>query len=79
MTNIVINSRADLDSNQGTPEYDDFMTKLKSSMNRRQNVQVYPEDYGTPEYTGDVLEPIWENVEDLSTIARFGFTKEDFV
>ena len=73
----IINSRADLDAIQGTPEYDEFMTYLKGSMTRIQNVRVYPEDYGTPEYTGETLEPIWEDVEDLSTITLFGFTKEE--
>ena len=73
----IINSRADLDAIQGTPEYDEVMTYLKGSMTRKQNVQVYPEDYGTPEYTGETLEPIWEDVEDLSTITLFGFTKEE--
>jgi hypothetical protein len=46
-------------------------------MTRKQNVQVYPENYGTSEYTGETLEPIWEDVEDLTTITLFGFTKED--
>lgn len=78
MNKYIINSRADLDSIKGTPEYDEFMRTLKGSMTRKQNVQVYPENYGTPEYDGPALEPIWEDVEDLSTIIRFGFTKEDF-
>lgn len=78
MNKYIINSRADLDSIKGTPEYDEFMTSLRGSMTYQQNVQVYPENYGTPGYEGSILEPIWETAEDLSTITRFGFTKEDF-
>lgn len=74
----VINTRDDLEAINGTPEYDKFMAALKGSMTHKRNVQVYPEVYGTPEYEGPELEPIWEEVEDLSTITRFGFTKADF-
>lgn len=76
-TNI-INTREDLDALLGTPDYIPFMETLKGSMTCKVNVQVYPEGYGKPEYQGDILEPIWEDIEDLSTIERFGFTKEDF-
>jgi hypothetical protein len=41
-------------------------------------VQVYPENYNTPEYDGSVLEPIWEETQDYSVIESFGFTAEDF-
>ena len=78
MASTVINTREDLDAITGTPEHSAFMLALKGSMTRRQNIQVYPESYGKPEYDGPQLEPIWEDVEDLSTIERFGFTKEDF-
>lgn len=54
------------------------MASLKGSMTRKQNVADYPDGYGTPEYDGPVIDPIWEDVEDLSTIQRFGFTKADF-
>ncbi len=74
----VINTRDDLEAINGTPEYDEFMAALKGSMTHKRNVQVYPEGYGTPEYEGPELEPIWEEVEDLSNITRFGFTKADF-
>jgi hypothetical protein len=47
-------------------------------MTRKQNVQVYPEGYSQPDYDGEKLEPIWETVEDLSIIQRFGFSKSDF-
>jgi hypothetical protein len=78
LSKIIINTREDLDAVEGTPEYAEFMTFLKGSMTRKQNVQVYPEGYGQPGYEGLTLEPIWEDVEDLSTIERFGFTKADF-
>jgi len=74
----VINTRADLDAIEGTPEHAEFMELLRGSMTRRQNVQVYPEGYGQPGYEGPELEPIWEDVEDLSTIEAFGFSETDF-
>ncbi|NDG19840.1 MAG: hypothetical protein EB117_16470 [Betaproteobacteria bacterium] len=74
----IINTREDLDSIKGTPEYAQFIEFLRGSMVHRQNVAVYPESYGEPGYDGPVIEPIWEDVEDLSTIERFGFTKADF-
>lgn len=75
----VINTRADLDAIAGTPQHTEFMRALKGSMTLKQNVQVYPEGYGQPGYEGPALEPIWEFVEDLSTITAFGFTPSDFV
>lgn len=75
---IVINSRKDLDNVLGTQAHDDFMLLLKGTMIRKQDVAVRPEDYGQPEYLGEIIEPVWEDVEDLSTIERFGFVKGDF-
>lgn len=74
----VINTREDLDALQGTKEYDDFMQILKGSMLRKQDIRVYPNGYNQPDYQGEKLNPIWEEIEDLSIIARFGFTKSDF-
>ena len=74
--NKVINTRADLDAVAGTTAHDEFIAALKGSATRRQNVQSYPEGYNQPGYDGPKLEPIWQDVEDLSTITRFGFTKE---
>lgn len=76
----VINTREDLDSLQETnpAQYQEFMEYLKGSMTRQQNVAVYPEGYGQPGYEGEVIEPVWETVEDLSTIKRYGFKKTDF-
>jgi hypothetical protein len=74
----IINTREDLDAIAGTPEHAEFMNMLKGSMTRKQNVQVYPEGYSQPDYDGEKLEPIWETLEDLSIIQRFGFSKSDF-
>ena len=73
-----INSREDLLSISGTAEYNNFMILLKGTMTRKQDVQVYPEEYNNPDYLGEKLEPIWQDVEDLSTIKKFGFVKGDF-
>lgn len=78
MDQTIINTREDLDAAQGTPAYDTFMAYLKGSMSRRQNTAVYPEGYGQPGYTGATIDPVWVDIEDLSTIERFGFTKADF-
>jgi hypothetical protein len=78
LSKTVINTREDLDAIAGTTEHAEFMKSLKGSMTRKQDVQVYPEGYNMPGYEGPKLEPIWEEVEDLSTIERFGFSKEDF-
>ena len=78
LARIIINSREDLDLIQGTPEHAQFMDFLRGSMLRRQNNAVYPEGYGQPGYEGPEVEPVWADVEDLSTIERFGFTKADF-
>lgn len=74
----VINTRNDLDALKGSPEHDVFMAYLKGSMVRRQNTAVYPDGYGQPGYEGPAVDPVWQDIEDLSTIERFGFTKQDF-
>lgn len=74
---MIINTREDLDAIAGTPEHAEFVAMLKGSMIRKQNIQVYPDEYNQPDYQGEKLEPIWETVEDLSIIQRFGFTKEE--
>lgn len=73
-----INTRQDLDAIQGTKQHNEFMQFLKGTMTRKQNVVVYPDNYDEPDYVGETIEPIWEDVEDLSTINRFGFNKSDF-
>ena len=78
LSKTIINTRADLDAIAGTPEHAEFMAALKGTMTRKQDTQVYPDGYGQPGYEGETLEPVWTDVEDLSTIERFGFTKKDF-
>lgn len=73
-----INTREDLDAIQGTPEHTEFMQFLKGTMTRKQDTAVRPDNYSDPEYDGEVIAPVWEDVEDLSTIERFGFSKSDF-
>lgn len=73
-----INTREDLDTIQGTLEHEEFMNFLRGTMTRKQNTAVYPENYNDPDYDGDVIDPVWEDVEDLSTIESFGFSKADF-
>lgn len=76
----IINTREDLDSLQteNPAEHAAFMQYLKGSMTRKQDVAEYPADYNQPDYAGDKIDPVWQDVEDLSTITRFGFTKSDF-
>lgn len=74
----LINTREDLDELQGTPAHDQFMQFLKGSMTRKQDTQTYPEGYGQVGYTGATLAPIWTEIEDLTLIQSFGFTKNDF-
>lgn len=78
MEKYIINTSADLDAIAGTPQHAEFMRFLKGSMKRKQNTQVYPEGYGQPGYEGPVLDPIWEEIEDLGTITAFGFVPADF-
>ena len=46
-------------------------------MTRKQDIAVRPDNYSQPDYDGEVIAPIWSDVEDLSTIERFGFSKVD--
>lgn len=78
ISRTIINSREDLDALAGTPEYDAFMAQLAGSMTRREDIQIYPDGYSQPGYDGPRLPPVWQEVEDLSTIERFGFSKTDF-
>ena len=75
---LIINTREDLDAIAGTPEHQEFMKFLAGSINRKHDSQNYPANYNQPDYEGETLNPIWVNVEDLSVIEHFGFTKADF-
>lgn len=76
----IVNSRADLDRLEKTDPaaHAEFMSHLKGTMLRRQNVAAYPENYNQADYDGPVIEPVWEEVEDLREIKAFNFTKADF-
>lgn len=78
MVQNLINSREDLDAVIGTSKHLAFMQFLKGSMTRKQDVQVYPTGYGQEGYAGESLAPIWQDIEDLTTISKFGFVKSDF-
>lgn len=78
LSKVVINTRTDLDAIAGTPEHTEFMKALKGSMTRKQDVAVRPDDYGRPEYEGPEIPSVWEDIEDLTTIERFGFSTTDF-
>jgi hypothetical protein len=78
MASVVINTRADLDAAAGTKQHKEFMDRLKGSMTRRENQAVYPDNYNDPDYDGPAVDPVWVDVEDLTTIDRFGFSKADF-
>lgn len=77
MAQILINTRADLDALIGTPAHSEFMAALKGSMTRKQDTATYPAGYGRPGYTGLTVTPVWTDVEDLSSILRFGFSQAD--
>lgn len=79
LAKFIINSRADLDAIQGTPEHTQFMGALRGSITRREDQAEYPENYGMPDYDGTPVDPVWVDVEDLSTIEHFGFTKEEIL
>lgn len=74
-----INSRADLDAISGTAEFAERIRALAGSMSIRTNIAVYPEGYGEPGYEGPDVEPVWDDVEDLTTIERLGFTKAEIL
>lgn len=73
---MIINTRDDLDHLVGTEDYSQFISYLKGSILTKRDTQVYPADYNQVGYVGALLDPIWIEVEDLTTITNFGFTKE---
>lgn len=57
-----------------------FKGFLKATINRQGDARVYPEGYWDLKLKeGDegFLEPIMENIKDLSVIQRFEFTEEE--
>lgn len=63
VSRIIINTRDDLDSIIGTPQYDEFMEMLKGSIYRLEK---------------DDEAKTWVAVKDLTLIKQFGFTLKDF-
>lgn len=76
---MIINTRQDLDAIKGTPAHAEFISKLKASLTRPQNTQIYPEGYDSTLQVGaeGYLPPIWEAVPDDSAARRFGYTAEE--
>ena len=77
----IVNTREDLDKLKETDRasFLEFANYLSGTRKRMVDVAVRPDDYGTPGYDGDRIEPIWEEVESLYTIQMFGFeTSADF-
>ena len=77
----IVNTREDLDKLKETDRasFLEFTNYLSGTRKRKVDVAVYPDDYNTPGFEGDRIEPIWEEVESLYTIQRFGFeTSADF-
>lgn len=76
---MLINTRADLDSLKGSPAYTEALRALKGSMTVTVDTAVYPQGYGQPGYSGAVVDPVWQPVEDLTSITRLGFGKDEFL
>lgn len=76
----IIQSRKDLDAIKGTQEYKDFLELLKGSMVVKRDMAQYPEDYDQNLKEGDdgFIPKDFQEVEDLSTIEKFGYNKEEF-
>lgn len=79
MIKKVIQTRADLEAIQGTPEYFEFVKLLKGSMVKKVCTTAYPEDYDQDLKPGDegFIPVEFEEMEDLSEIERFGFTRHE--
>jgi hypothetical protein len=77
----VVNTRGDLDALTGTQQHAEFIANMKGSMITLRNVAIYPDDYGRTRQAGDVgyIAPDWQDVEDLSAIERFGFSKSEIL
>ena len=75
----IIQTRADLDAISGTPEYFEFIKLLKGSLVKKICITVYPDGYDntlTPLDEG-YIPLVFENIENLEEIERFGFTKDE--
>ena len=68
----IINTPADLEAIAGSPEHAAFMAALKGSLSRRVDCAGYPPGYGSSQYAGPEVEPVWQIIEDTSLVTRFG-------
>lgn len=73
----VINTREDLDALQGTAQWMEFMVYLRGTLTTKVDTAVRPEGYGQPGYEGEDIPAVWAEVENLSVVESFGFTKEE--
>lgn len=78
-TKKIIQTRADLDAIQGTPEHAEFIKLLKGSLTKKVCTTVYPEGYDEDLKEGDegFIPLTFEDAENLEEVARFGFTKQE--
>lgn len=74
-----INTRADLDSLKGTPAYAAAMANINGSLTKKIDTAVYPEGYGQPGYAGAHVDPVWADQENLETITKLSFAKDEFL
>lgn len=79
MMQRAINSRADLESLRGTAAFADVLDSLLGSTQTKVDTAEYPEGYGTPEYEGPHVDPVWSTQEDLTTLNNFGMTKQELL
>lgn len=80
-TKKIIQTREDLDAIQGTPEHSDFIKLLKGSLVKKACLTIYPEGYDDTLKAGDVgfIPLVFEDVENIDEISRFGFTKSEIL
>jgi hypothetical protein len=71
----IINSRADLEALQGTPNWLPALRALRGTCTIRTDVAIYPAGYGMPGYNGETVEPQWQDVAHIAALDRFGLTQ----
>ena len=77
----IIQTRKDLDAIKGTPEYKEFIKLLVGSMTKKVSNTVYPIGYDQKLQLNDpgYIPTTFNEIEDLTEITRFGFTKEEIL
>lgn len=80
-TKGIIQTREDLETIKGTPEYLDFIKLLHGSMVKKTCIAVRPDDYDETLKEGDEghIPLEFEDRENLEEIERFGFTKQEIL